>query len=676
MFKRIFAFAMAIAILSSQVVDTVKAIKFDEQFFASNQIYYYDARCTTETGVGLLTVSGKDNLEIILKFFMQKGLTLAQASGIAGNMAQESGLDPTIIQGGSHAQPGYRPQAGVGFGLVQWTSGGRQQKLVDYVYGGGDSVGRGIGVDITDINAQLNFAWKELSEDYSDTLTALKATDSAVEAAVIVHDGYERSADSKAKVVEVRGGNATKFHNTYADKEALTGSTTEPSPISSLSNNTSASDTSGEIQKSIDQTITDAKNQSVDMRIVVSGDASGSGGAGGQLPSASVIKLLIAVALSKNNTPLTEVIDDLTLMIRDSNNEAANRLIDRLGFDAINNTASSLGVDASIGRKMLESPTESDPNRISAQGSDTLLTVIKNSESGSGPISQDYAKAIIDSMKTQTKNNKWGSSGIPMSKMAHKTGELNGSEHDVGYFFNGDKWLAVSILTNNPKGSSEPGVSIVRSTVKKIYDAWLGNGDPSKSTTDTASGDCKKGEFSGGDLGETVKAYAWPEYISPGTSTNSMPGFEGRTIKSTDMMEAYAEAITKAKAEAQYVGGIRLAGVDCGGAVTRILINSGFEPNYNYASKISDGAGYTVIQEKWLRQNWDPISATDAGDRQPGDVAINDSHTYLYVGEDIFASKIVSASLDERAPMQGHEGVTDSSFRWYRKRASVGGGEL
>lgn len=155
-----------------------------------------------------------------------------------------------------------------------------------------------------------------------------------------------------------------------------------------------------------------------------------------------------------------------------------------------------------------------------------------------------------------------------------------------------------------------------------------------------------------------------------------MPGFEGQTIKATDMMQAYAEAITRAKAGGQYVGGIRLAGIDCGGAVTRILIDSGFEPKYNYGGKTSDGAGYTGIQEKWLKSNWDAISATDASDRQPGDVAINDSHTYLYVGEGVFASKIVSASLDERAPMQGHEGVTDSSFRWYRKRVALSGAEL
>lgn len=683
MFRRLLSVLTAAVIISCQIIDTTRAITFDEQFFSSNQIHYYDPRCASETGSGLLTVSGKDNLEIILKFFMQKGLTLAQAAGIAGNMAQESGLDPTIIQGGGHAQPGYRPQAGIGFGLVQWTSGGRQQKLVNFIYGSdeGSTVGdvrlmastRGAGVDITDINGQLNFAWKELSEDYPDTLTKLKATDDPVQAAIVVHDGYEKSADSRDKVITNRGGNATKFYTAYADGEALAGSTTVDTPSSTTSSGANTSSIKG-IQEVINTAVNDAQSKGITLGVVVSGDTSASGGYTGEMPSASIIKLLVAAALFYNKVPLDSVSTDLMVMIRDSDNDAANRLIDKAGgFSNINATASTLGVDATIGRKMLESPGLSDPNKISAKGSDTLLNAIKQSQGNGGKISKEYADAIINAMKAQTVNTKWGSSGIPQGNMAHKTGELPGVvQHDVGYFFNGDKWLTVSILSKS--NNDNAGMSSVRDTAKKIYDAWLAGAD--NTSNNTKDGACVGTEFSGGDLGDTTKAYAWPEYIRPGSSTNSMPGYEGRTIKATDMTEAYASAITRSKADGQYVGGIRLAGIDCGGAVTRILIDSGFEPNYNYTGKTSAGAGYTVIQEKWLRQNWQQISATDAGDRQPGDVAINDSHTYLYVGENVFASKIVSASLDERAPMQGHEGVTDSSFRWYRKQVNASGGEL
>ena len=62
-------------------------------------------------------------------------------------------------------------------------------------------------------------------------------------------------------------------------------------------------------------------------------------------------------------------------------------------------------------------------------------------------------------------------------------------------------------------------------------------------------------------------------------------------------MPAYAAAITKAKAEGQYVGN---DGVDCGGFVTRLMIDSGFEPNYNYAGKLSDGAANVASGQHYV----------------------------------------------------------------------------
>lgn len=159
----------------------------------------------------------------------------------------------------------------------------------------------------------------------------------------------------------------------------------------------------------------------------------------------------------------------------------------------------------------------------------------------------------------------------------------------------------------------------------------------------------------GGDLIKTVKAYAWPTY-------------KGLTTSPTD---AYDSAVQKAIGQGRYVGGISYPGIDCGGFVTTLVIDSGFDKDYNYSGLKSKGAGYTGIQETWLKANWKQISSTDATDRQPGDVAINDTHTYIFVGPTAFPNHapIASASLDERAPMQGNESVATASFRWYRKPA-------
>lgn len=164
-------------------------------------------------GGGTVALEGKDNTEKILKFFMSKGLSLAQAAGFVGNMMQESGLNPAIIQGGAIADDSYKPQDGVGFGLVQWTFTSRQQPLVD--------LAKEKNKKITDLDLQLEYVWKEVNAGYKGTLEALKKTQDPVEAAVIVHGppspGYEASADSPDKVREVRGGNAKKVYDKYKD---------------------------------------------------------------------------------------------------------------------------------------------------------------------------------------------------------------------------------------------------------------------------------------------------------------------------------------------------------------------------------------------------------------------------------------------------------------------------
>lgn len=418
MFRRFFSYVVIIGLITSQLCDTARALgvaqpSFDADFYAGNQILFYDPRCDNETAAGYLTLAGKDNLERTLNFLMRHGLSLAQASGVVGNLMAESGLNPAIIQGGGNAPDNYIPVSGTGFGIAQWTFSARQVPLLNY--------SRQMGVAITDLGLQLNFLWKELNEGYASTLASLKATDDPVRAAVIFHDGYEGSADSNTKVVTSRGGNATRVYQTYSDRPAIAGST---------------------------------------------------------------------------------------------------------------------------------APRE----------------------------------------------------------------------------------------LNNPGGNDENDADALAAVEPEV-----------PSTGPTITGNCSGGGFGGGNLAETVVAYAWPEYAVR-----------------TDQMPAYSEAVTKAKSEGRYIGGNN--GNDCGAFVTLLVRNSGFDPGYN-----KEGfGGNTILQEMWLSQNWERISSTDGADRQPGDVAINATHTYIYVGDiGNFGSKIASASLGgpQRSPMAGHESPTDSSFRWYRIKA-------
>lgn len=402
---------MASVILANTLVEVARAQPaYDEPFYSGNDITFYDPRCDTGTARGTLTLAGADKLEQVMNFLMREplSLTVAQASGVVGNLMAESRLEPAIIQGGGMAQPGYIPVNGVGFGLAQWTFDARQKPLLKHTT-------ETLGVPITDLGGQLSFIEFELTGKYSGALSDLRATTDPVDAAIVFHKEYEKSADSVDQIRKNRGGNAQGIYDKYKDADPLAGSTA--------------------------------------------------------------------------------------------------------------------------------------PDNL-----------------------------------------------------------------------------------NNPGGSASVG-----STPAKL----------------TKNNSCTPGP-GGEGLIATVKRYAWPEY-------------KGLTIIPT---EDYKTAVQTAMSEKRYVGGTLYKGIDCGGFVTTLIYDSGFDKEYNSGAK----GGNTTHQEAWLREHWKPIDGRDASDRQPGDVAINNTHTYIFVGPEAFPNRqpIASASWDERAPMQGRESVINmpkqSEFRWYRKK--------
>jgi len=62
-----------------------------------------------------------------------------------------------------------------------------------------------------------------------------------------------------------------------------------------------------------------------------------------------------------------------------------------------------------------------------------------------------------------------------------------------------------------------------------------------------------------GSIVQTAINYSWPEY-------HSAPYVK--------MKPSYARAVSEAKANGEYIGGISFPGVDCGGFITRVMRNS------------------------------------------------------------------------------------------------------
>jgi hypothetical protein len=181
-----------------------------------------------------------------------------------------------------------------------------------------------------------------------------------------------------------------------------------------------------------------------------------------------------------------------------------------------------------------------------------------------------------------------------------------------------------------------------------------------------ATGSAQCGVVDNSSLLATVKSYAWPEYHPP--------------VYVTAKPE-YVTALNRARAEGRYIGGTLYPGIDCGGFVTTVMIDSKFEPDYNFKAKGNGRVANTEAQEEWLNANWDLLgkgNAIDTGTLQAGDVAMLPGHTYMYIGDkgnkpEGFGSVIASASWDERAPMAGTENIAASNTTWFRKKApSIG----
>lgn len=195
------------------------------------------------------------------------------------------------------------------------------------------------------------------------------------------------------------------------------------------------------------------------------------------------------------------------------------------------------------------------------------------------------------------------------------------------------------------------------------------------------SGDCP----SGNSFIDTIKKYVWNTY------RGNYDKEGGIAVIPTD---DYRNAVLTAKTAGRYTGdncselGVG-GGIDCGGFVTTIIHDSGLDTGYNHDALVSNGAGTTAVQMKWMNENWLKLGDNNTiktNELLPGDVAIENyktvdektiGHVIIYIGEiDGFQSKTgyltASASQCHRAPMVTNYELAstvanDSHYVWYRK---------
>jgi hypothetical protein len=109
----------------------------------------------------------KDNIKKAFDFFVGKGFTKTQSSGIVGNLLFESRLNPKITNS-------------IGaYGIAQWL-GDRKKRLFKKP-------------NYDTLEVQLNFIWEELLSTEKNARIALKRTSTSADAAIVWDDKFERS---------------------------------------------------------------------------------------------------------------------------------------------------------------------------------------------------------------------------------------------------------------------------------------------------------------------------------------------------------------------------------------------------------------------------------------------------------------------------------------------------
>ncbi|MCD8198377.1 MAG: phage tail tip lysozyme [Lachnospiraceae bacterium] len=169
-------------------------------------------------------------------------------AGLMGNLYAESGLIPNNLQNTYNTKLGYTDAAytaavddgsysnfssdSAGYGLAQWTYSTRKKNLKAYADAQNASIGN--------LEMQLGFLYKELSESYSSVLTTLKNATTVLQASNAVLTKFECPADQGSSVKSTRASYGQKYYDTYAGTES---STTDSSSSTSSSTSTTSSTT-------------------------------------------------------------------------------------------------------------------------------------------------------------------------------------------------------------------------------------------------------------------------------------------------------------------------------------------------------------------------------------------------------------------------------------------------
>lgn len=659
---RIFLSVSSILVLSLASTPAVSAQSQNNNPFANDPVVRYNndiifvggENCTPVAANTTVdsAASGGDYEKTAWQFFMDptKNLKDYQVAGIMGNLEHESGIEPQRLQGTASGvvtrsdslSPAQLADTKLGWGVVQFTNPG---KFINPT--------KAAGKDPDSLVVQLDFVWDQLlgkgpiPEDIR-VLREIRETPNIEEAVKAFqgtegaggrYRGYERPGDQAGSVPD-----RTAQARIFLEKYKNLGGTASSSSTPGISGN--------------DCTCSIAASPAAVGKVVVI-DPGHSGATVEETDPATGIKA------SDYKNPGTEMKDmwETSQLVKTKLEEAGFTVVltkesqdDSVGLlkrakianDANAAIAVSLhSTPGNFGNSSVGWVTPQEVGLYRQTGSNKKTFEDENL----AETSQSYANKIVEARKKAEGDARihrldFSDRGLPA------TGDIS-----IVQLFSKVPWVYNEVgQTGFNKNKYAEGVS------KGIIGA-LGSADEPLQTGEASK--CGDNVEVTGELSQVVKAYAWPKsYPAP-------------YLKRT---QAWAKVADNPKSH--YVGGsvAGVRGIDCGGFVTMVMRNSGYDPGYN-PGKGPTGGSRTAIGSQWhyLDGAWEEFRVNSTEDLKDAGiaVAINSKHTFLYVGQiegfgDIFASASYSppesGTRYARAPMAGQGDAMTGGYTWYRKK--------
>ncbi len=644
---------LIVLMILSVITDATRVFAYDMEYYSTNDVLYYnpDEQCSPGASSAAL-VAGNSNPAKIYNYLIGHGLTPEQAGGVLGNIAVESGhtFSPSV-------QEFSQPWPSGGYGIVQWT-GSRRTDVVNAIkqtdsalyqrtyqasFGGRTSEADGFvpkGMDIADndklLGIEMDFLYQEAttrrvraSLGYGSITEweALLQAKTLREASDIWYYSFERPKVQNEKNGSIREEEGETWLAKVKGQSSNSGApNTSPSTANSTTNTRSP---------------------------VIFIDP----GHGAQL--ATYTDEATGLMMDQDhNTPETEDMLDVAKRVKTKLESMGYVVV--LSRDTNNDKSTfrqraekAIGAKAVIGVSLHS--TSGEINQVWPQRIDTYReyngkrTTFTNKETAN--LSENYADQFAEArMIAEGHPVSTDVGNTQQERSFSRSGILSkGNIPIISLFGAPVPWVYNEIAQDEGAGLSE---SRKAAYTEGIVEGIASSIPIGESTNNSTCSDLSGGTGYAEGIANTTLAYAHHKFMGK-------PYHEKKP--------EYIEAIRVAKSKGYYIGGCE--GEDCGAFVTRLVMDSGWDPTYNFSGK----GGATPTQRKWLEANWEVVgkgNEISTATLQPGDVAMQPGHTFIYVGKiPGFEKVIASAALCSRAPMAGWERLTDSSLTWYRKKS-------